>query len=349
MVVQREKFGITENGIEVYLYTIKNESGLEAKITNLGATLVSLLVPDRQENRKDVILGYDTPEEYCKNSCYFGTIVGRGCNRIEEGKYQINGKTYQLDQNDNENNLHSGKCGFDKRIWQIKEIGKNSICLSILENDMENGYPGNLKASVTYTLTEDNQLILHYQALSDKDTVVNMTNHSYFNLGGHDSGSIEGHELILYSDYITPVRDAKGIATGKLSEVTGTPYDFRNAKLIGRDINAETEQMKFGEGYDINYVIKMDKGIVEKFAEVYCSDTGICMEAYTDLPGFQFYAGNKIPSHRGKNNVIYEKHQGLCLESEYFPNSINIPNFAKPILRVGEIYDSYTCYKFSIR
>lgn len=348
-MIEKQQFGTDPDQQELMRYTIKNKQGMEVAVTNLGATVLSILVPDREGKLRDVVLGYDTPETYYENTCYFGATIGRGCNRIDQGKYQIHGVTYQLDKNDRGNNLHSGANGFDKRTWKTETAEDNSVVFFLTEMDMENGYPGNFSGSVRYTLTEENELQIHYEGICDQDTLINMTNHTYFNLNGHDGGNIENHILQIPAESITAVADEKAIATGELLSVEGTPLDFRKPKEIGRDIRKECQQMQYVGGYDFNYVIQMDKGEEKKFAEVYSPETGICMTCFTDLPGVQFYAGNMIPEQEGKQHVHYGKRQGLCLESEYFPNAINIEAFAKTVTKAGEHYESLTRYRFSIR
>lgn len=350
MAVTKSSFGKAKDGRELTLYTLTNHQGMSVQVTDLGATLVSVKVQDKNEKVLDVILGYDTAEGYYEHTCFFGAVIGRSGNRIDKGRFTINGKSYQLDINDNENNLHSGNNGFEKRLWETKQVGESSVCFAIQDKDGEQGYPGNFEASITYTLTEENELFLDYAGSCDQDTVANMTNHVYFNLAGHDSGNILDQELMMTAKAYTPVRDGQAIPTGEIAPVEGTPMDFTTAKPIGRDIDADFDQLKFVGGYDHNFVLKQDRGAVEKFAEAYCPATGICMEAFTDLPGVQFYAGNFItPDQTGKGGAIYGKRQGFCLESQYYPNSINQEGFASPLLKAGAAYRTTTCYKFSVR
>ncbi len=344
MSVVKSSFG------DYNLYTIDNGKAMQIKVTDLGATLVSVLVQDKNEKMQDVVLGYDDPQGYLENSCFFGTVIGRSGNRIDKGRFTINGKTYQLDINDNENNLHSGLNGFDKRRWDVTKVTEDSVTFALKDADLEQNYPGNFEVTVTYTLTADGEVKLHYEGQCDADTVANMTNHSYFNLGGHKSGSIEGTQLMLTAKEYTPVRDGQAIPTGEYAAVAGTPMDFTTPKTIGQDIEADFEQLKFVGGYDHNYVLKREKGAVEKFAESYEPKTGICMEAYTDLPGVQFYAGNFITENmKGKDGAVYQKRTGFCLESQFYPNAINQEGFASPLLKAGEKYDTLTVYKFSVR
>lgn len=350
MSVTKEYFGRTPEGEELSLFTLENGNGMQVKVTDLGATIVSIIVPDRDGAMKDVVLGYDNAEGYYQGTCFFGACIGRSGNRIDKGRFTIGGKAYQLPVNDNQNNLHSGPDGFDRRKFAVKVRTDNSISLTVLDADLQEGYPGNFEATVTYDLTDDNELWIRYTSSSDQDTVCNMTNHTYFNLGGHDSGSIEDTVLNLNAPAYTPVRDFEAIPTGEIAPVGGTVFDFTTPKSIGQDIGADDEQLQFVHGYDHNFVIKEDKGEIEEFAAAVSPKTGICMECFTDLPGFQFYAGNFITDReKGKNGAVYGKRCGFCLETQYFPNAINQEGFAKPLLKAGETFQSNTCYKFSVR
>ena len=346
MAVTKQLFGKAADGSDLTLYTLDN-GHMQVKVTDLGATIQSIIVQDKNENMIDVALGYDTPEGYYEGTCYFGAVIGRSGNRIDKGRFTINGKEYQLDINDNENNLHSGLNGFDKRKWEVSEVSGSSVTFSLKDGDLEQGYPGNFSCSVTYTLTDEDTLRLHYKGVCDQDTIANMTNHTYFNLGGHKSGSIEGHELMLAAKHYTPVIDHQAIPTGECAPVEGTVFDFTTAKEIGRDIEADVDQLKFVKGYDHNFIIREKKGPVIKVAEAYCKETGICMETYTDLPCIQFYAGNCMtPDQAGKDGAVYQPRHGFCLETQYAPNAINMEGFDKPLLKAGESYDTVTCYKF---
>ncbi len=348
MAVTKQPFGTSREGKELHLFILDNGK-MKVGLTELGATIVCAVLQDKNENDTDVVLGYDTPEEYYAGNCFFGAVIGRSGNRIDKGRFVINGKEYQLDINDNENNLHSGLNGFDKRVWDVEKVGEDSVTFSLKDADLEQGYPGNFAVCLTYTLKDDNTLVLHYEGESDADTVANMTNHVYFNLGGHASGDVLGHEVTLNAKEYTSVRDEQAIPTGEYTPVAGTPFDFTSPKLIGRDIEADDPQLKFVGGYDHNFVIKREKGAVEKFAEMYCPATGICLEAFTDLPGFQFYSGNFMTDQKGKGGAAYARRGGFCLESQFYPNSINQVGFAKPLLKAGEKYDTTTCYRFSVR
>ncbi len=347
----KRNFGTMPDGTPLSLYSFTNKNNMTMAVTDLGATLVSVKLPDRDGVVRDVVLGYDTPQDYLEHTCYFGAVIGRSGNRIDQGSFEINGKRYQMDQNDNENNLHSGKNGFDRRKWEVSDLDEteNRITFIMESLDGDQGFPGNFQVSVTYTLTDENEIILAYEGRSDQDTVANLTNHSYFNLAGHDSGSMEDQELLLLAKEYTPVRDGKAIPTGEIAPVAGTPMDFLVAKPIGRDIEADFEQLKFVGGYDHNYVLSRESGEMKKMAEAYCGRTGIAMEAFTDCCGVQFYAGNFITDQKGKEGVIYKKRQGFCLESQYYPNSINQEGFPKPVLKAGEPYRTTTSYRFYVK
>lgn len=349
--MEKKLFGALKDGTEISLYTLKNANGMVIKVTDLGASLVSVLVKDAHGVTRDVVLGYDTPQEYVDNTCYFGTVIGRSGNRIDKGRFVINGKTYQLTINDNENNLHSGPDGYDIRRWEVKDTDdeKHSITFALDSPDGDQGFPGNFHVEVTYTLTDDNEVVLHYTGMSDADTVANLTNHTYFNLAGHESGTILDQTLMIATEYYTPVIDAQAIPTGEIASVKGTPMDFTVAKPIGRDIEADFEQLKFGGGYDHNFALSREAGEKKKMAEAYCASTGILMEAFTDCAGMQFYAGNFITEQNGKGGVTYGKRHGFCLESQYYPNAINQEGFASPLLKAGEKYDSVTSYRFSVK
>ncbi|MCD7954774.1 MAG: galactose mutarotase [Lachnospiraceae bacterium] len=349
--MEKKPFGKLADGAEVTLYSFTNKNGASLTVMDLGATVVNVVVLDRDGNPVDVVLGYDTPQEYVDGGCYFGAVIAPNGNRIDKGRFSIGEKTYQLPINDNENNLHSGPHGADEKIWEVSAIDEeaNSISFHIVIPDGTNGFPGNIDTTVTYTLTEDNAVTIHYEATSDQDTIANMTNHTYFNLAGHASGSIEDQTLMLTADSYTPVIDFQAIPTGEITPVTGTPMDFLTAKKIGLDIDAEFEQLKFVGGYDHNYVLPDGGGAVQKIAEACSEESGICMEVFTDCCCVQFYAGNGITDQPGKNGVTYHKRQGFCLESQFAPNAINDPAFRSPVLKAGEKYDTQTSYRFSVK
>ncbi|MBC8060010.1 MAG: galactose mutarotase [Clostridiaceae bacterium] len=336
----------------VYMFTLTNLNGMTAEVTNFGATIISITVPDSKGKFEDVVLGCDKLENYLSQKSYFGATIGRFSNRIEDSKFEVDGIEYKLAKNDGENHLHGGTKGFDKVVWQaelLNEKSSESLELSYLSKDGEEGYPGNLTVKVKYTLTEENQLKIDYYAICDKDTVVNLTNHSYFNLSGQDSGNILKHKVMINANEFT-VNDKNSIPTGEIRTVKGTPMDFTKLTEIGKNISSSYEQITFGKGYDHNWVLDISGKSPEKAAEVYDEETGRVMEVFTTKPGIQFYSGNFLDgSEIGKGGVHYEKRSGLCLETQYFPNSIKHKHFPSPILRAGEEYEHTTIYKFSTR
>lgn len=343
-MVKTEQFGKTVFGQEIKLFTIENSKGAKAAVTNIGACLVNLVMPDDKGKMDDVILGFDSGEGYLVNGSFFGATVGRSANRIAGAKFEIDGVTYNLDVNDNANNLHSQfDQGFHKQLWKT-EIFENAVKFSYREPDGKNGFPGNLDISVTYTLTEDNAIEIHYEGVCDKKTIINATNHTYFNLAGHKAGSIEDTELMLNASNYTPVV-AGAIPTGEIATVKGTVMDFTTPKAIGRDINADCEQLKLVQGYDHNYVVDGYDGTRRLIAVAKAA--GRTMEVYSDLPGVQFYAGNCIAAQEGKDGAAYTKRCGFCLETQFYPNSINQEGFIKPIFEKGQKYDTTTVYKFA--
>ena len=349
--IQKEKFGEV-NGMPVEIYTLTNDRGAMVRITNYGAIVQSLFVPDRNNKFEDVVLGYDSLSGYLRVNPYFGAIVGRYGNRIGKGKFTLDGKTYQLSINDGENHLHGGINGFDKKVWKAEEVKSDlgpALKLTYFSPDMEEGYPGNLTLNVTYTLTNDNELRIDYSATTDKKTILNPTHHSYFNLTGSASNTILDHKLMIDADKFTPV-DNELITTGELSDVAGTPFDFREPTSIGSRINDDNQQLKFGRGYDHNWVLNNYDGSVHKVASLYDSTSGRFMELYTDQPGLQFYSGNFLDgSIKGKNGVVYNYRSGLCLEAQHFPDSPNKRNFYSVVLNPGEVYKQTTIYKFSVK
>ncbi len=352
MEIEKHAFGKMANGTPVELYTLTNANGLEAKITNYGGIVVSLLVPDRDGKLGDVVLGYETLEEYIENNPYFGTLVGRYGNRIARGKFTLEGIEYTLAQNDGENHLHGGLKGFDKVVWKADAVrGKNSVGLKLtyLSKDGEEGYPGNLSVTVVYTLTNDNELKIEYTAVTDKVTIVNLIHHGYFNLAGAGLGDILGHELMIKADRFTPV-DKGLIPTGELRSVKGTPMDFTRAVAIGARIDQAAEQLVLGGGYDHNWVLNNGDGSLALAAKVYEPTTGRVMEVYTTEPGIQFYSGNFLDgSITGKGGKVYEYRYGFCLETQHFPDSPNKPDFPSTVLKPGETYTTTTIYTFSVK
>lgn len=349
MSVARQNFGKTKEGQKISLYTVTNEKGAVMKVTDFGAILVSVLVPDRAGKLTDVVLGFDSGEDYeTRNTPHFGATIGRNGNRIDQASFMLNGKKVQLTPNENENNLHSGPMGYDNMMWEACP-GENSVAFHRISPDGEQGFPGTFDVTVTYTLTDENAVEIHYQGSCDQDTVANMTNHSYFNLSGHASGSVCGQLMQLNASRYTPVIDSKSIPTGELADVAGTPMDFREPKVIGEEIDGDFAQLQMTGGYDHNFVLDRSGNGVEWMARAYSRESGICLEALTDCPGVQFYTGNFIDGLKGKEGVIYEKRQGFCLESQFFPNSVNDPNFEHPFLKAQEKYDTKTVYRFSVK
>ena len=346
MGIKVSEFGRLADGREAKLVTISNKNGMAIEVTNYGATLVSAVVPDKTGRAADVILGYADVTDYAKNGGFLGATIGRSGNRIGKAEFELNGVTYRLDQNENGNNLHSGAAGYDTLIWemQVNEEG-GSVTFTHHSPDGEQGYPGNFDVSVTYTLTDENEIKIHYEGISDKDTIANLTNHSYFNLEGHDFGSILDHELMIDADAFTVV-DHESIPTGEVRPVEGTVFDFRTPKAIGKEIEAEEEQLKFTGGYDHNFVLNTD-GTMKKVAEVKAPVSGRKMEVYTDCLDVQFYAGNFIEeAWIGKDGNPYQKRSGFCLETQFAPDAVHHDNFPSPVLKAGEKYDTTTINKF---
>lgn len=347
MAVTKSLFGKSPEGKEISLYTLSNSKGMKAAVTDLGAILVRVLVPDATGKADDLVLGFDDGESYYGNGSFFGTVIGPCANRTGGAEYTLDGVTYQLDKNDGANNLHTHKqLGFHKRLWDA-EIGENSVAFSLEDEDGHLGFPGNKKVSVTYSLSEENELTLHYHASSDKKTIINLTNHSYFNLDGHGAGSIEEHELWLRASHFTPVA-AGSIPTGEIRAVSGTPMDFTQPKKIGRDIREDYEQLLLTGGYDHNFVIDDWDGTLRHIATVKGPKSGRVLKTYTTLPGVQFYAGNFIDVQPGKDGVTYGNRCGFALETQYFPDTIHHENFPSYVFggENGREYDSVTVYKF---
>ncbi len=344
MSVRKETFGQMPDGMRVDLYTLSNPNGLRAKITNYGAILVSLEVPDRDSNLADVILGFDTLDGYLKEHPYFGVIAGRYANRIGKGKFTLNGVEYKLATNNGPNHLHGGIKGFDKVVWKLEDIAAESdrafVRLSYFSKDGEEGYPGNLACTVTYTLTKKNELKVSYEAETDKTTVINLTNHAYWNLAGQGNGDILGHELMLNADKYTPV-DESLIPTGEIRAVKDSPMDFTRPMTIGSRI------VQVPGGYDHNYVLNSGGGSLTLAARVYEPTKGRFMEIHTAEPGVQLYTGNFLDgSITGKSGKVYKKHYGFCLETQHFPDSPNKPEFPSVVLKPGQKYSTETVHKF---
>ncbi len=350
--LKKESFGKLPDGTPVDVYTLTNKNGVEAKITNYGATLTSIKAPDRTGKLDDVVLGYDSIDGYLAKNPHLGAIAGRYANRIANGEFKLNGKTYTLAKNNGPNHLHGGPNGFYKQIWTASDAsGKDGQAVSFkyLSKDGEENYPGNLTAIVTYTLTDKNELKIDYQATTDKDTVLNLTNHAYFNLAGAGSGDVLGHELKINSKETTVV-DKTLIPTGKMAPVAGTPFDFNKLTAIGARINDKNEQLEIGQGYDHNFVLATGGSLAAQAVEVYEPTTGRVMEVFTDQPGVQLYTANHLDgSIIGKGGKTYNKRGGFCLETQHYPDSPNKPNFPTTVLKPGEKFQSTTIFKFSAR
>jgi aldose 1-epimerase len=351
MGIRKDRFCKTIDGIAVDLYAITNTQGMEALITNYGATVVSLKVPDRYGKPVDVTLGYDFWEEYLQGCYYFGCIVGRYANRIAGGKFVLQGKEYTLIKNEGDNHLHGGTRGFDKVIWQSENLvvgTDQALTLEYFSRHGEEGYPGNLVVTVTYRLTDKNELRIEYEAQTDQPTVTNLTHHSYFNLAGAGSGDILGHTLTIFADQFTPVDDCL-IPTGELRSVRGTPMDFTQPTGIGARIEQDDEQLILGNGYDHNWVLNKEEGELALAARVFESKSGRTMDVYTTEPGIQFYSGNFLGNQtKGKDDQIYHRRGGFCLETQHYPDAPNRPQFPSTVLEPGEKYKQTTIYHFSI-
>lgn len=348
--ISKAPFGKTKDGKDVEIYTLTNSRGSEARIITYGGAVVSLTMPDKQGKLGDVVLGFDSIGNYERHTAFFGALIGRYGNRIARGKFTLDKHEYALATNNGENHLHGGVKGFDKVVWTAKPSTDKSgahLELSYLSVDGEEGYPGNLKVSVVYTLTEDNQLKIVYSATTDKETVVNLTHHSYFNLAG--TGDVLDHRLMLNADRYTPT-DAGSIPSGVLAKVEGTPFDFRKETAIGARIAQDNEQLKFGKGYDHNWVLSRKGTGVELAARVFDPASGRVMEVLTTEPGIQFYSGNFLDgSVPGKAGKAYPYRSGFCLETQHFPDSPNHSNFPSTVLKPGQKYSQTTIYKFSVR
>lgn len=348
--MSRESFGTLPDGTAVELFTLRNPSGMEVKVTNYGGIITELKVPDRDGKIDDITLGYSSIDGYLKSSPYFGAIIGRYGNRIGKAQFKLDGNTYKLPANDGANTLHGGTTGFDKVVWHAEPFereGERGIVLTYTSPDGDQGFPGTLESRVTYTLTDKNELAFDYHATTDKPTVVNLTQHAYFNLAGDGSGDILGHELTVNADRYTPV-DSGLIPTGELASVEGTPFDFRTKTAIGARIDADNEQIKRGGGYDHNYVLNRSGEGLELAARVEEPKSGRVMEVHTTEPGLQFYSGNFLDGTiTGKNGHVYNKRNGLCLETQHYPDSPNQSSFPSTTLNPGETYTSRTVYTFS--
>lgn len=350
--VKHQPFGKLPDGTPIELYTLSNASGMQAGIMTYGGVVVSLSAPDRGGKYADVVLGMDDLPGYLKGVPYFGAIIGRYGNRIGGAKFQLDGKTYTLPANDNGNTLHGGTQGFDKHVWAAKPVNGADgpgLELTYTSKDGEEGFPGKLSAKVVYTMTAKNELKIEYTATTDKDTVVNLTNHSYFNLAGQGEGDNLQHQVMINADRFTPV-DKALIPTGELRPVKGTPFDFTTATAIGARIGQADEQLQFGKGYDHNWVLNKGAGGLTKAAEVYEPKTGRVMEVWTTEPALQFYTGNFLDGTiHGKGGKVYPFRGAFCMETQHYPDSPNKPAFPTTTLKPGATYHTTTVYRFSAR
>ncbi len=342
--MEKVAFGKTLQGEEVFLYRFVNQKGMVMQVTDFGATLQAVKTPAKSGQLVDVVLGYDNATGYEEGTESFGATVGRIANRIGGSSFDLDGKHYALTANNGKNNLHSGLDFYHKRLWKVKEISESSITFSLHSPDMDQGYPGELDVDVTYTLTEDNGVRIDYLAVPKADTIINMTNHSYFNLNGHSSGDILHHVLMVEADTFTR-NDAESIPTGEILPVEGTPMDFRVKKEIGRDIEMPYEQLVWGRGYDHNWCLNAPRSL-RKVIDVTGDQTGITMEVLTDQPGVQIYTGNFLDRENGKEGVVYRYRQGVCFETQNYPDAIHHDNFPSPVVKAGEKYQTTTIYRF---
>lgn len=348
--LKKSNFQSVVNGDSTNLYVLTNANGVEVTLTNYGGRIVSVMVPDREGNMKDVVLGFDNIDDYVNVNNNFGATIGRYGNRIANGKITVEGVEYQLPKNNFGHTLHGGPKGFDKKVFNAEQINDQTVVFTCLSKDGEANFPGNLDVKVTMTLTDDNAIDLQYEATTDKETVVNLTNHSYFNLSGDGNNTILNDSLTIYADAFTPVDDTF-MTTGEISPVEGTPMDFRTPAAIGARIdNYDYAQLKNGDGYDHNWVLNTRGDVTQVAATVYSPATGIVLDVYTDEPGVQVYTGNFLDGTvTGKNGAVYAKRNAICLETQKYPDSPNKPDWPSPYLKPGEKYTSRCIYKFSVK
>ncbi len=339
-------FGKDSKGNEASLITLENNNGIKVVVSDFGATIVSIFVPNKDKVLKDVVLGYNNVLEYENGSCFFGCVVGRNANRIGKAGFELNGVNYQLTPNDNGNNLHSGNDYFHTRIWAIDVLDKNIVTFSLESPEGDQGYAGTVNLKVTYALTDEDELEILYEGKTDKDTVLNLTNHSYFNMNGHDSGDVKDQKVWIDADYIT-VCDRNLIPTGELLEVRKTPFDFREERKIGDRIDSDHDLIKIAGGYDHNWCLN-NKEKFEKVASLYSEKSGIKMWVYSDLPGVQVYTGNFLGKQKGKCDIVYDNRSGVCFETQYYPDAINQKKFKSPVIKKDENYMTKTVYKFEV-
>lgn len=347
--ISEDSFNCVHEGKEVSVYTLQNRNGLEARITNYGAIIVSISVPGRDGRMADIVQGYDTIREYIDgNGPYMGAVCGRCANRIAKGKFTLDGSEYTLAVNNGPNHLHGGIKGFNRVVWDVIKHSSSEIKMQYLSPDGEEGYPGNLKVTVTYSLTGENELTIGYHAVTDKTTVVNLASHSYFNLSGEGSGSIYDHELMINGDFFTPT-DETNVPTGEIRSVKGTPMDFTSPKRVGADIEMTDVQLNYGAGYDHNWVLRHPSGIQGLAASLYDPVSGRFMEIFTTQPGIQLYTANWIDNEKGKGGKRYQRRWALALETQHFADAINKSHFPSTILKQGEEYKHTSVHRFSTR
>ena len=349
--IDKLAFGKLPDGTTVDIYTLKNRNGLQVEITNYGGAVVAIRTPDRRGRMADIVLGYADPSGYVADTSYFGALIGRYANRIARGTFTLNGVEYQLAQNNGVNHLHGGVRGFNKVVWQAREMARTdgvALELTYLSKDTEEGYPGNLAVTAMYVLSNANELRVEYTATTDKETVVNLTHHSYFNLAGAGADDVLRHEVMINADRFTPV-DETLIPTGELKAVKGTPFDFSRATAIGSRINQADDQLVRGKGYDHNFVLNKKAQELSLAANVYEPASGRVLEMWTTEPGMQLYTGNFLDKVRGKAGKVYHRRGGFCLEAQHFPDSPNKPAFPTTVLKPGERYTQTTVYKFTVR
>ena len=350
--IDKKPFGVTKDGIDINQYILKNANGMQITVINYGGIITSWKAKDRDGSYEDIVLGFDNLSDYESSSPYFGALIGRYGNRIKEGKFSLDGVDYTLEVNNGENHLHGGVKGFDKVIWEVdKEVKESSASLILrhISTDMEEGYPGNLDVKVIYTLTNDDELKVRYEAETDKKTIVNLTQHSYFNLSANLSRDILAHQITIDADSFLPV-DKTLIPSGELRDVEGTPFDFRVPKRVGDDINEDYTQLTFGNGYDHCWVLNNQNEGVRFVASAYDTLSGRSLEIFSDQPGIQFYSGNFLDGTlKSKDGGNYEFRSGFCLETQHYPNSPNQESFPSVILNPGEKYNTETIFRFSTR
>ena len=349
-MITSDHFGNMPDGTEIRSYTLVNSNGMEVTAISYGGIITALKAPDNNGVPEDIVLGFDNLQDYIERNPYFGAIIGRYGNRIAKGRFQLDGKTYDLAINNAGNHLHGGKKGFDKVIWAVSELEKENgvgLVFSYLSPDMEEGYPGNLEVRVTYFLSNENELMFDYHAVSDRKTVVNLTQHTYFNLTAMKE-DVLGHELQINASSFLPVDDTL-IPTGEMKPVNGTPFDFTSPKSVQRDIGGDDRQLKLAGGFDHNYIFDKDDNDFFHAASMYEPKSGRLVDLYTTEPGVQFYTGNNLDSGKGKNGVFYHKCYGLCLETQHYPDSPNRPEFPSTVLEPGKEYTTRTIYRFSVR